>query len=185
MRALLIIVACMFSGCGSGTPEAPVAPVCRVVHMYGDSITHQAGQAIEEFLPCYTVINHGSDGTMAYQMPMPTWDKETVYTISYGTNECLNNVSLDSYRLSLNHILNAGRGYKIVLEAPWLVVDPRCNWQVEQYRQIVVDLGKLYNVPVATLDLDQSFNPNDGIHIPPDHMRERANLVAAEILKLR
>lgn len=187
LRNFLPLLVVLLFACAADYGAYPVtssdSASCRHVEMYGDSITNQAGQTIEEFLPCYTVTNHGSDGTMAYQMPMPAWDKETVYTISYGTNECLGSVSPESYRLSLNHILNAGRGQRIVLEAPWRVVDPRCNWQIEAYRQIVVDLGKLYGVPVTALDPNQD-HIGEGIHLTQPHMRERARLLAAEILKL-
>jgi hypothetical protein len=188
LRSFLLLITVLLFACAADYDAYPDAPSsgtasCRKVEMYGDSITHQAGQTIEEFLPCYTVTNHGSDGTMAYQMPIPPWDKETVYTVSYGTNECLNSVSIESYRLSLNHILNAGRGQRIVLEAPWLVVDPRCNPNIDQYRAVVVDLGKLYGVPVAVLNVNQD-HIGEGIHLTQAHMRERARLLAAEVLKL-
>lgn len=185
MRAFLFVILLTLAGCGDGVPNVASSDTaaCRTVHMYGDSITHQAGQTIEEFLPCYTVVNHGSDGTMARDMVVPVWGKDAVYTISYGVNECLGNVSPESYRLSLNHILNAGRGQRIVLEAPWRVVDPRCSDNIEQYRQVVVDLGKVYGIPVAELDMNQD-HIGEGIHLTQSHMRERARLLAAEILKL-
>lgn len=207
MRAYLLALCLLFTACGDGVPTVTSSDTaacltvhssdtatcrvvtssdvatCRTVHMYGDSITNQAGQTIEQFLPCYTVINHGADGTMARDRPVPVWDKEAVYTISYGTNECLNDVSVEDYRLSLNHILHAGIGQRIVLEAPWLVVDPRCNWNIEAYRQTVVDLGKLYGVPVVALDVNQD-HVGEGIHPTQSHMQARAKLLAAEVLKL-
>lgn len=184
MKALFLALCLLFTACGDGLQPVITrnAATCRTVYMYGDSITNQAGQTIEQFIPCYTIVNHGSDGTMARDMVMPAWSKEAVYTISYGANECLGAVSPDDYRLSLNHILNAGRGYKIVLEAPWRVVDPRCNPMIEQYRTVVVELGKQYSVPVVIENTQEHIG--EGIHLTQAHMRERAKLLAAQILKL-
>lgn len=181
----IALVAILLIACNDGTSTVTSSDTatCRTVHMYGDSITHQAGQTIEEFLPCYSVINHGADGTMARDMPMPVWDKEAIYTISHGVNECLGNVSPESYRLSLNHILNAGKGQRIVLEAPWRVVDPRCSDNIEQYRQVVVDLGRFYGVPVAIENNQDHIG--EGIHLTQNHMRARAEVVANLIKGLK
>lgn len=170
--------------CGDGLPTATSSDTasCRVVHMYGDSITNQAGQTIAQFLPCYTVINHGVDGSMVRHMKVPVWDKEAVYTISYGANECLKNISAAEYRLSLNHILNASIGQNIVLEAPWRLTDPRCSPRIDQYRAVVLELGELYNVPVAVLDENRDHD-GAGIHLKAPHAVHRARLLAAEIVK--
>lgn len=171
------------AGCGSGA-SAPIPDKPVRVEQRGDSITHQAGQMLADYLPVgSTVINLGVDGAMARDITVPAFQSGTVYTFSYGTNECLGGVSPDDYRATLNHILNAGRGYSVVLEAPWRVVDPRCNPTIEQYRQVVVDLGKQYSVPVVIED-DQTFNAIDGIHIPESHMRSRAQLLAEAIKAL-
>ena len=167
-------------GCGAGAPS-PDKPVR--VEQRGDSITHQAGQMLADYLPTGSeVINMGVDGSMARDIGTPAFRADTVHTFSYGVNECIGAVSPESYRATLNHILTAGRGYLIVLEAPWRVVDPRCNPAIDLYRAVVVELGKLYGVPVVIED-DQT-HIGEGIHLTESHMRVRAQLLAAAILKL-
>lgn len=183
LRSFIPLLVVLLFACAADYGAYPETQTCRKVEMFGDSITHQAGQTIEQFLPCYTVINHGSDGTMARQMALPVWDKETVYTVSYGVNECLNNVSPNDYRLALNHILNAANGQRIVIEAPWRVVDPRCNPMIEEYRAVAVQLGALYNVPVAIEDNQDHIG--EGIHLPQTHMQARAELLATLIKGLK
>jgi hypothetical protein len=159
----------------------PLAP-CHVKRN-GDSITRQAGGDLKEFLPNCVIDNLGVDGAMARDIGTPVFESGVTYSFSYGTNECLGAVSPEDYRLTLNHILHTGKGHRIVLEAPWRVVDPRCNPRIEEYRQTVIDLGKAYNIPVVELDMNQD-HIGEGIHLPPSHMRERARLLAAVILKL-
>lgn len=175
MRYLLFFTIFLF-GCGDSTAISSDVEVCRTVKMYGDSITLQAKQTIAEFLPCYTIENHGVGGAKASQMPPPQWDSETVYTISYGANECLNKVPVESYRLTLNHILNEAKGHKVVLEAPWRLTNPRCAGRIDQYRNVVVELGAQYGVPVA-IENDQTHD-GGGIHLPTSHTRARAELLA-------
>jgi hypothetical protein len=180
----VILCLLLLAGCGDGAPTVTSSDTatCRVVHMYGDSITRQAGQTIAQFLPCYTIINHGVDGSIARHMTIPKWDKEAVYTISYGANECLKSISAAEYRLSLNHILNASVGQKIVLEAPWRLVNPACSPRIDQYRAVVLELAELYNVPVAELDMNRDHD-KWGIHLLLPHTTHRAKLLAAEIIK--
>ncbi len=102
--AVLFALSIFLHGCGDSTVTSSDVAVCRKVEMHGDSITLQAKQTIAEFLPCYAIENHGVGGAKASQMPLPKWDSETVYTISYGANECLNKVPVESYRLTLHMI---------------------------------------------------------------------------------
>lgn len=176
MFLTLAILSLTLTACGDSTATDIENPICRKVEMYGDSITYQARQTIEEFLPCYTVVNRGVAGAMARAMPIPQWDSETVYTISYGANECLNKVPVESYRLTLNHILNEAKGHKVVLEAPWRLTNPRCAGRIDQYRNVVVELGAQYGVPVA-IENDQTHD-GGGIHLPTSHTRARAELLA-------
>jgi hypothetical protein len=178
-----LLVACflyVLTGCGGGA-ASPIPPVR--VEQRGDSITHQAGQMLADYLPTDSVvINMGVDGAMARDIGTPAFRADTVHTFSYGVNECIGAVSPESYRETLNHLLAAGQGYKIVLEAPWRVVDPRCNPTIDQYRAVVVELGVRYGVPVVIED-DQT-HIGEGLHLPESHMRTRAQLLAAAILKL-
>jgi hypothetical protein len=182
MRALFLTFALLLTGCGGGTDTIEDVQTCRKIEMFGDSITLQAKHTIAEFLPCYTIVNHGRGGSMAGQIALPSWDKETVYTVSYGANECLQHVSIAQYRASIVRILEAGRGYRIVLEAPWRLTNPKCSPQVENFRQVVVELGALYNVPVAELDMNQDHD-GGGIHLRQPHAILRAQLLAAAVLK--
>lgn len=166
--------------CSDSQPTVQ-APKCSTVHMYGDSITHQAGLTIAEFLPCWSIENNGVDGTAIWDMPMPDLNKNHVYTISYGTNECLSEVNVEIYKSTLNHVLVGLSGYKVVVEAPWRVTHPSCR-NIEDYRQAAVFLGNKYNIPVV-LEQDQT-HIGDGIHLPYAHTRERARLLAEAVLKL-
>jgi hypothetical protein len=175
----MILIAC---AADVGIYPDPVPLNNHILKRHGDSITHQAGDDIKEFLPSWLVENRGVDGAMAQDIGTPAFEVGVTYSFSYGTNECLGAVPPENYRLSLNHILNAAKGYRVVLEAPWRVVDPRCNPRVDEYRQVVVDLGKAYSVPVVIEDNQDHIG--EGIHLTQAHMRERARLLAAAILKL-
>lgn len=179
---ILILATVLLTSCSDGITTPPPPVTCRKVEMFGDSITRQAGQIITQFLPCYTVINHGADGTMVRHMRHPVWDDETIYTISYGANECLRGVSVSDYRLALNHVLNESKGKKVILEAPWQLVNPLCSSRIDQFREVVVGLSKKYDVPVVELDMNRDHD-GAGIHLPQSHTTSRAKLLATEILK--
>jgi hypothetical protein len=210
IAAFLIALCLLFSACGDGgqptvtSSDSATATVTSsdtdtrtvvssdvvtcpaispVLRMKGDSITHQAGQTIKEFLPCWTVINEGVDGTMVRDLGTPIFRTGEKNSISFGTNECLNDVSVLDYTLALNHVLWTGIGYDLVLEAPWRVVDPRCSPYIDYYIAAVIALGLIYFVPVVQLDKNQD-HIGEGIHLTQEHMRTRAQLLANAVKKL-
>ena len=184
LHTLIISLSIILAGCGSSnTPEVIANSKPVRVEQRGDSITNQAGQILADYLPAGSdVINLGVDATIAQETNIPVFQLGTIYTFSYGANECMRNISPESYRLSLNDILHRGRGFALVLEAPWRILASQCNPNIELYRDVVVNLGKQYNVPVV-IENDQS-HIGDELHIPEAHTRARAQLLAAAILKL-
>ena len=183
-----LISCCIFftlTGCADGVPVAAssdTATRCHVV-MRGDSITNQAGQTIAEFLPNCTVDNLGVDASILADVvqPVMSFDKNTIYTYSYGANECLGErVSVADYRATLNHVAAQGKDYRLVFEAPWRLTHSACR--IDAYRQAVVDIGGRYGIPVV-IENDQSHS-GDNIHLTQAHMRERARLLAVAITKI-
>lgn len=189
-RAFLTSIAAITQGCGSS--EAPVVPAPtkkRKLVMYGDSITNQAGQIIEQFLPGWEVVNLGVDASILADVikPMMVFDPDTVYSFSYGANECLGQrISVEDYWSSWNHVASqakaGGRNIKVVFEAPWLLLDPRCNPYIEAYRAEVLRVGKAYGIPVVIENNQDHIG--EGIHLTQAHMTARAALLAAEVLKI-
>lgn len=181
------LLALALAGCGDGSPtvtSSDSATRCHVV-MRGDSITHQAGQTIEQFLPGCEVVNLGVDASILADVvqPVMTFDKNTIYTYSYGVNECLGErVSVADYKATLSHVALQGRGYKLIFEAPWRVAHAACSPMMYAYRQAVVDVGRLHGVPVV-IENGQAHS-GDEVHLTFEHMSERARLLAAAILKL-
>lgn len=153
------------------------------IEQRGDSITYFAQQMLKEYLPAdATVINLGVGGQRAREITIPTFRTDTIYTFSFGTNECLSAVPVAEFRQTIANILELGKGYKIALEAPWLVTHPSCAPVVNQYRAAIVSLGQQYGVPVSienTTDHD-----GGGVHLTQAHMQLRARLLADAILRL-
>jgi hypothetical protein len=186
---LMMVVAMWVTACGDAVPAAPVtaADTATVPHliMRGDSITHQTGQTIAKFLPGWVVDNLGVDASILADVvqPVMTFDKDKVYSYSYGPNECMGQrVSVADFTATLNHVAAQGVGYKLIFEAPWRLTHSACSPYIDDYRQAVVDIGRLYGIPVV-IESDQSDSP-DQIHLTGKHQRDRVRLLAAEVLKL-
>jgi hypothetical protein len=188
---IVISLALIIFGCGSGAPNAAPVQEPVVVYQYGDSITRQAGTTLLDYLPVgSTVVNMGLDGQKASDATngrygsMPIFEKDKIYTFSWGVNEALNGFSDLDYELPMNYVFNACKGYKCVIEAPWLMLNPQNNAPdaVIRYRAILKRLGAQYNIPVVFEDSQEHIG--EGIHLTEAHMRIRAGLLAAEILKL-
>lgn len=180
-----LLLALLLVGCGGNTtPDLSSGVACRI-EMRGDSITHQAGQMIEQFLPGCEVNNFGVDASILADVvqPVMTFDRDTVYTFSYGVNECLGGrMSVADYKATLNHVATQGKGYKLVFEAPWRVTHEACRSEMQAYRQAVVDVGLLHGVPVV-VENEQGHN-GDEVHLTYAHMLARAKLLATAILKI-
>jgi hypothetical protein len=177
---LFLAFTLVLAACGEGVPVAKPPPP---VWQRGDSITQQAGQTLLGYLPAGTVLqNMGVPGSMARDVELPTYVKDAIYTYSFGVNECIGGVPPEEYRAALNHLVQKGIGFALVLEAPWRVTDPRCSNTIDLYRAVVVDLGRQYGVPVAIED-NQEHDGN-GIHLTQAHMEVRAQVLARAISKL-
>lgn len=180
----IALAAIILIACGGGVPSvtsSDAATRCRV-EMRGDSITHQAGHVIEQVLPGCEVVNLGVDASILADVvqPVMVFDKDTIYTYSYGTNECMGGrMSVADYKATLNHVAVQGKGYKLVFEAPWRVQHADCRNAMYAYRQAVVDVGRLHGVPVV-IENDLSHS-GDEVHLTFEHMRARAGLLAAAV----
>jgi hypothetical protein len=200
MHKLLAILALSLAACsggGSSTPTPEAKKPIRVERR-GDSITQQAGDDLYKFVAAgSTVVNMGLAGATAAGtaqgtdgfMPSPL-DANTYYTCSFGTNECLNNLGTTFLESNLNHIIVQLKGYRTVIEAPWLVVNPACHG-IEAYRQVIVDLVAKYqampgyNIIRPELDMRLDHDGVAGIHLLSDHMEWRASLLADAIYTLK
>jgi hypothetical protein len=199
MRKLLTILTLSLAACsGGGSTPTPEAKKPVRVERRGDSITQQAGDDLYKFVAAgSTVINMGLAGATAAGtaqetygfMPLPL-DANTYYTFSFGTNECLNNLGTAFLESNLNHIIVQLKGYRTVIEAPWLVVNPACSG-IESYRQVVVGLVAKYkalpgyNITRPELDMRLDHDGIAGIHLLSDHMEWRASLLADAIYTLK
>lgn len=181
---VLVVGVWALLGCGDGAVVAfDVATRCHVV-MQGDSITHQAGQTIAQFLPGCSIDNKGVDASILADVvqPVMVFDQGTVYTYSYGANECLGQrVSVADYKATLNHVATQAKGYKLIFEAPWNLTNPACY--AAPYRQAVYDVGLAHGVPVVIENGRDHIG--DGIHLTAAHTVERARLLAAAVEKMR
>jgi hypothetical protein len=188
---IIVSLALIVFGCGSGSPTPPVVQPSLIVYQYGDSITRQAGTILLDYLPAGSTANNmgldgqkASDATNGRYGSMPVLEQGKVYTFSWGVNEALNGFTDSEYELPMNHVFNACKGFKCVIEAPWLMVNPQNNAPeaVVRYRAILKRLGVQYNIPVIFEDSQEHIG--DGIHPNEAHARIRAKLLADAILKL-
>lgn len=197
MKYIILSLFLFLSACGGGTSE-PAPKLTSPIHIIvsGDSITLQGGNGILSHVlntrPGSTMENRGRNAQRAQEMidgtygSLPDLNKEHVYVFSFGTNEFLQGRTVQEYIASMEDMLVRFKGYKVVLEAPWLVVAPGCNCYgggntIVQFRDGLVALGAKYKVPVAPLEY--SLENTDTIHLTGKHMDERAALVAKTILE--
>lgn len=199
MKKLIYTLALVFmlslTACGGGDSEPQqvqfdlITP--RHVVVSGDSITLQGGTRIFDHLKSSlpqgsTFENRGRNAQRALEMiegtygSLPELNKNSIYVFSFGTNEYLQGRPVQEYIDSIETILNLYRGYTVVLEAPWLVVNQGCSCNnIIEFREKLKQLGLKYNVPVV---LENSKDNTDTIHLTGQHMDERAALVATTIL---
>ena len=195
---ICVFAALALLGCGgSDLPTAHIAPVR--VEMRGDSITAAAMEEsapgtplIAKYLPAASEpVNLGLGGQRAWDSvvgrygSLPSvWRADTVYTFSWGANECLQGLEVEWFKAQLNHILWVSAGYKRVIEAPWRMQNNTsdCNARIDLFRKAAVDIAAQYNVPVVIEDAQD--NIGEGVHLTQDHMNRRAKLLADAVLKL-
>lgn len=181
---VLVVAVWALLGCGDGAVVASdTATRCHVV-MQGDSITHQAGQTIAQFLPGCSIDNKGVDASILADVvqPVMVFEPGTIYTYSYGANECMGQrVAVADYAATLHHVATQAKGYKLIFEAPWDLTHPSCN--AAPYRQAVIDVGAAHGVPVVIENGRDHIG--DGIHLTATHTVERARMLAVAIEKMR
>jgi hypothetical protein len=189
MRFLIASVCVALFACGSGT-SGPIA-----VELRGDSITQAAKGILADHLPNSKVTNLGLGGQKAGDMLAGTYGSmpntrsyDTVYAFSFGANECIRNTPLAEYKKNIDAVVVAMKGYKTVLEAPWLITTDEngCNLKAPAFRQAVVDTVAKYSaysdyrITMPALDYYQEPN-GDIIHPGIEHLHKRAQLMAEAI----
>lgn len=198
---LATLLTLALTACGGSDNTALEAPKTAVrVEMRGDSITRQTYQYLEQDLaPGSTVANLGLDGARAYDVltgrygSMPgNADKDTVYSFSFGANECLGGDGPAFLAENLEKIVVQMKGYKTVIEAPWHLLyggPQNCTLHIDNYRLEVENIYKKYraavgyrvSMPVIDMHTDTI---GDGIHLGEEHSRYRTKLLAEAIYKL-
>lgn len=175
--ALCVIVVIM-SACGGGT-EPVKAPTKRLVVYYGDSLVNHSGDRLRSILDI-PVQNYGKDAQMTYHAITGVygsidWSADALYVFSWGTNEALQNISPDQFRLDLNHVVSIVKkmGNPVVIEAPIR----------GQFVDIISEISQLYKVPVASYTPLQSEFIWDGVHLTGEGLDNRAKILAAVVLK--
>ena len=179
---IAILAAALLISCGDTEPVKTATP-CHV-KMYGDSITHQAGQTINQFLLGCTVENLGVDASILDDVlePIMYLDKALIYTFSYGANECIGGrKSVSEFTSSLNHLAVQSIGHRVIIEAPWNLTHPACD--AKSYRQAALDVGAKFNMPVVIEDSREHIG--DDVHIPYSHTFVRAKALADAINSVR
>ncbi len=194
LAIILITLSLIACGGGGSDSEESVKVVSNTpVHVIvmGDSITAQSGMRVRDHLqkakPGSTMENLGYNARRAKEMlegtygSLPVLNKNFFYVVSFGTNEYLQGRSVEEYIKSIEDILIYFKGYNVILEAPWLVVNKGCSCNnINDFRDQLKILGAKYNVPVL---LENSLENTDTIHLTGPHMDERAALVAKTILE--
>lgn len=191
-KTLVLVAATAFlSACG-GSADTRASKI----ELRGDSITQHAKNILADYVPVtLKVQNLGLGGQKVSDMlggtygAMPsTLNPDTVYSFSFGANECIRNIPVQEYEHNIREVLRLTKGAKVILEAPWLITTDEngCNQKVETFRKVIVDVVKEhkaldgYYVTMPQLDTYQEPG-GDIIHPGADHLRMRAKLMAAAI----
>lgn len=179
-KFLMLCIIVIMSACGGGGSIEPVkAPSKRVVVYYGDSLVNHSGDRLR-FILGIPVQNYGKDAQMTYHAITGVygsidWSSDALYVFSWGTNEALQNISPDQFRLDLNHVVSTAKslGKPVVIESPIR----------GQFVDVISEISQLYNVPISSYTPSESEFIWDGVHLNGEGLNNRAKILAAVVLK--
>lgn len=176
-KFIIVLLLSVLTACGDGEPAN--TPSKNLVVYYGDSLVNHSGDRLRLFLGI-PVHNYGKDAQMSYHAinglyGSIDWSSDALYVFSWGTNEQLQNISVDQFKSDMNFVITTAKskGKLIVLEAPLR----------GQFLDVLKDLSIAHSVPLSVYVPKESEFISDNVHLNGEGLDNRAKILAAVVLK--